>query len=133
MSKLITLQSGVELKITLAPFSEAKELYQALLKEIKDLKLDPEAEIDVNFFKDIFCSSMASKQIEEALKKCLQRCIYGKERIVNIDAIFESEVAREDYVEVCFEVARANVMPFTKNLYAQFSKIKETLIGESPV
>ena len=77
----VTLPSGAELKITPAPFVEAKALYQAFLAEMKSLKLDHKAEVDVNFWKDIFCTALASKQIEQAIDDelygILDETIYG--------------------------------------------------------
>lgn len=132
MQSIITLPSGAELKITLSPFSVSKDLYQALLKELKALKLDPKAEVDVNFFKDLFCAAFTSKEVETALKKCFEKCIYNDSRITNVDDIFENENARDDYFTVCFEVAKANIMPFTKSLYAQYSHIFEMLKTKDP-
>lgn len=114
MTEDLTLPSGARLKITLAPFTISKALYQAMLEELKGLKLDPQAEIDANLFKDIFCVGFSSKKIEAALHDCLKRVLYNDVRIS--DATFEDPAAREDYLPVLLEVARINIRPFTKNL-----------------
>lgn len=117
----IVLASGAKLHITLSPFKDAKALYQALLEEARTLKLDAEAEADFNFFKDVFCTAFSSKRVETALEKCFERCTYNDKRITA--DTFEPAEAREDYMQVCLEVAQHNVHPFTKSLSAQFSHI----------
>lgn len=122
---MIKLPSGAELEISLAPFADSKALFQAITEEAKNLKLDPKEEIGVNMIKDLFCVGFSSKKIEEALWKCMQRATYNKLRI---DAdTFEKVEAREDYLTVCFEVAKENISPFTKALTRQFSPLLENL------
>jgi hypothetical protein len=115
------LPSGAVLKITIAPFHDAKALYQACLEELKTLKIDPNDEIDVNLFKDLFCSALSSKKIEVALKDCLKRVTYNDLKID--DQTFEPIEARQDYILVCFEVAKENIAPFAKSLYAEFAPL----------
>ncbi len=106
---------------SLAPFKDAKALYQAVLEEVKSLKLNPKDEIDVNLFKDLFCVGLSSKKIEAALWPCIERTTYDGHRIT--EETFEPEKAREDYVAVCMEVGKANIAPFAKNLMQQYSHI----------
>lgn len=120
MNSKVVLKSGKELEITLAPFDEAKSLYQAVAEEVKALKVDAEVDMDVNFFKDLALSGLSSKKIDSALSVCMKRCAYNGQRIASVKDSFESIEAREDYFEVCFEVGKANLLPFTKSLYAQF-------------
>lgn len=123
--RTVKLPSGATLLLQSAPFAEAKALYQAMLKELKLVRLDEKAEVDVNFFKDLFCAGFASLEVEEALWKCIERCLYDKSKI--IQETFEPLKNREDYFTVCFEVAKENVMPFTKSLYAQYNSILDLL------
>jgi maltooligosyltrehalose synthase len=126
--KVVQMPSGAELKITVAPFSEAKALYQAVAEEAKALKLDPKQEIDVNFFKDIFCVGLASAKIEKALEPCLKRVTYNG---LKIDAnTFEDVEARQDYFLVCYEVAKENLLPFTKSLTQKLSHIIPMIKGD---
>lgn len=123
----VVLPSGAELKITPAPFVEAKALYQSFLAEMKSLKLDPKAEVDVNFWKDIACTALASKQIEQAIEVCMKRATY---KGLKIDGnTFEPIEARDDYFTVLFEVAKVNIQPFTKSLYAQYGHLVGMLQG----
>lgn len=117
----VTLPSGSTLKITPAPFPEARALYQAVVEEMKGLKLDPEAEIDVNFYKDVFCVGLSSKKIEAALWKCMERSLINDLKITA--DTFEPVEKRDDYLTVCFEVAQENIRPFTKSLFAQYGHI----------
>ena len=120
--KKVKLPSGAELAITVAPFADSKELYQACLDELKNIKIDGGQELDYNFIKDIFCSGFASKKIEEKIWKCLSRCLYNDLKIT--EETFEDEKARGDYFDILFEVTQANILPFTKNLYVKFSQIR---------
>lgn len=125
MAKSITLPSGAKLDITVSPFAISRALYQAVLEECKALKLDPKAEIDVNLWKDLFCTMMSSPRIQAALDECMKRVIYNGRKI---DAdTFEPVEARDDYFTVCIEVAKENILPFTKSLFAQYGAILEKL------
>lgn len=121
MNVAVTLPTGAQLEITVSPFAPAKALYQAVLEELKGLNLDPTKEIDVNLFKDFFCTGFASKKIEACLWECMKRATYNGLKVS--DDTFEPVEAREDYIQVCFEVAKANIAPFLKSLYAQFGPI----------
>ena len=123
--KTIALPSGIELKVTLAPFTEARALYQAMLSELKDIDLDPKAEIDVNLYKNLFCAALESKKIEDALWACMKRCLYNGSKVT--EAVFEPEEARGDYLDVCMEVARLNVLPFGKSLFTRYKEIFDQL------
>lgn len=121
------LPSGAILKITLAPFAEAKALYQACLEELRGLKVDPKEEVDVNLFKDLFCVGLASKKIEAALDVCMKRALYKDLKID--DKTFEDIEARQDYIPACFEVAKENISPFVKSLYAEYSPLWAKIQG----
>lgn len=124
-SKKVKLPSGAELTITAAPFADARALYQAVCEELKGLKFDPKAEVDVNFRKDIFCAALASKKVEEALWVCMSRALYDKKKI-DLET-FEPVGARQDYLLTCYEVGKENILPFMKSLYAQFGDIVDVL------
>jgi hypothetical protein len=121
MSREVTLPSGAVLVVAPAPFQAAKALYQAVLEEVKGVKVDPLAEVDVNLFKDMFCIGLSSKKIESALAECLKRVTYNGLKVDS--STFEPVESRQDYVTACFEVAKENIEPFTKSLYAQYAAI----------
>lgn len=119
--KKVQLPSGAELVIGVSDFEVAKDLYQAVLDEIKHLQLDPNAEIDSNLYKNLFCAGFSSKKIEACIYKCFEKCLYGGARITK--ATFEPVQAREDYMSICFEVVQENITPFMKNLYVKYQDI----------
>lgn len=119
--KTVKLANGKELFISLAPFADARALYQAMLEECKGIKVEMKTEIDMNFFKDIGFTLLASKKVESALFLCMARCTIDKLKVT--EDSFEDPDMRSVYLEVCFEVAKANIDPFTKNLYAKFGAI----------
>lgn len=123
------LPSGAELEVKLAPFEDSRALWSALLEEARSIKADPNTEIDVNLFKDMFCTAFSSKKIEACLWKCMQRCLYKDQRgDLKVDKdTFEPEEARQDYMTACFEVAKANCSPFLKTLAQSYSQILEVL------
>jgi hypothetical protein len=128
-SKIVLLPSGAELTITLAPFKDGKALYQAVLEEVKSLTLDPDANVDVNLWKDLFCTGFSSKKIDAALDACFKRVLYNKLRVD--DNTWEPASARQDYMQSCIEVAKENLAPFVKGLSAEFLTVFQAL-KESP-
>jgi hypothetical protein len=125
----VTLPSGAKLNVALAPFADSKALYQALLEEAKGVKMDPQAEVDVNLFKDLFCAGLSSKKIEAAAMECAKRSIYNGEKLTL--ECFEPENARQDFYPMLFEVTKENVSPFTNDLYAKF-KLFSAMIQSVP-
>jgi hypothetical protein len=120
-NKKVTLPSGAELTIGISPFEVAKNLYQAILEEVRVLKLDPAAEIDVNLFKDLYCTGFSSKKIEACVTRCFEKVLYNGARVTA--ETWEPVEARQDYQEACWAVAQENIEPFTKSLYAKYQTI----------
>jgi hypothetical protein len=127
-SEKIEMPSGAQLAITLAPFADAKALYQAVLEELKTLKIDDQQEIGANIFKDLFCLGFSSKKIDACLDKCFQRVTYND---LKIDKdTWEKAEARGDYLKACIEVAKANLLPFVKSLSAEYSTVFQSIVGD---
>lgn len=124
----IKLPSGATLKITLSPFAIAKALYQAALTEMRMVGITSNTDM-TTIYKEIFCVGFSSPEIEKCLWECFKRCTYnsGKGELRINDQTFEPESAREDYLSVCMEVAKANILPFMKNLYAEYQRILATI------
>lgn len=131
--KEITLPSGAVLKMTHTPFAVSKALYQAILEEMKGLKMSHEMEVS-SVLKEIFCIGFSSKKVETALWECLKRCTYnnGAGDLKIDDTTFEPIAAREDYSLVCIEVMRENISPFMKGLYAELPRILAMITGSFP-
>lgn len=117
----IKLPSGATLKVTPAPFGDAKALYQALLREMKAIEIGPQSNMQ-DMFKSAFCIGLSSPEIERCLWDCMKRCTYnGGAGDLKIDAeTFEPVERRDDYIKVCVEVGRENVIPFANSLYAEY-------------
>lgn len=116
--KKVKLPSGAELRIQLSSFGTGRAMYQAVCEELKSLKLDPEAEVDVNLKKDLFLAMMTSKKVESCVWACFEKCLYNESRIS--EETFEPIEARDDYITLCYEVAKENIAPFWKSLYAEY-------------
>lgn len=124
MTKEIELPSGRKIEITPAPFSEAKRLYQSLASEFMRLDIRETDEMG-NLIKNVLCLGISSAVVDSALSPCIKRCTYEGRKIV--EDTFEPVEAREDYLDVCYEIAKENVQPFMKSLFAQFRVISGTL------
>lgn len=122
------LVTGNKLKITLGTFEESKKLYQAIMDECKAVKIEFTKEMNVDLMKNMLFTLMSSKKIEDALWVCMRRCTYNDEKITT--DIFEDVNARADYFDVCFEVAKENVNPFLKSLYAQYGPTLKEIFGD---
>jgi hypothetical protein len=119
------LPSGATLQIQEAPFTDAKALQQAVLAEFRGI---PISSSDMeNVFKEFVCIGFSSAAIERALWKCLDRCLY-----VPVDGAspgvpetptpktLDPVDRRVDWVPMATEVARANIGPFMKSLFALY-------------
>lgn len=121
MVKEIKLPSGAVLKINPAPFAKARALYQAVLQEVKLVEVQSKTEMAA-LYKDIACICFSSPLIEQRLWACFEHCQYnGGAGDLKIDEdTFEPLAARNDYLVVCMEVAKENIGPFVKSLYAKY-------------
>lgn len=128
--KEIKLPSGAVLRIHPAKFDESKELYQSVLEEAKGLVISSKTEM-AGVYKDLFCIGFSSKKIESALWKCFPYCTYesGKGALKIDSDTFEPIEARNDYLTVCMEVAKENILPFAKSLYAEYAGVIQTILN----
>lgn len=128
--KEVTLPTGAVLKIQLAPFAEAKALYKAVLRELKELKLefsgDSKRQLE-SYIMEGFCGLLSSDEVEASVHQCMGRCLYNGQRIAKVDETFESAEAREDYSKAIIEVAKENLTPFSKALFAEFKGVAATI------
>jgi len=121
----VQLPSGATLKITPADFAVAKALFQAVSSELRTVRGNG---ID-DILKDIFCVGVSSSRIESCLWECFKKCMYnGGAGDLKITAdTFEPVERRVDYITVCMEVAKENITPFVKSLYAELSGFRTML------
>lgn len=125
-----TAPSGAKVEITLSSYAIAFELFRAVLKAAREGgvasklpdKFDMESfqDMDIKNFgglADAFIDILASKEVEDLLFQCFQRCTYddgAKERITR--ETFEKETRRGDFIPVAWEVGSANIRPFLSHL-----------------
>ncbi len=119
----VELPSGATLKVSPSTFANSKALYQAMLSELHEVKVDLAPNF-ADLIKEVFCRGFSSQRIESALWKCFPSCLYGLSKIT--EETFEPVEARGDYMKVCMEVARENVDPFFKSLYAEWLALVES-------
>lgn len=124
--KQVELPSGRKIEIEPGLFKESKELLQALTAEFLRIGINGTDEVG-NLIKNVFCLALSSQAIETKLWVCLKRCTYQDLKIT--EATFEPIEAREDYIDILYEVAQENVRPFTKSLFAQFRAMSIALEG----
>lgn len=128
--KKVSLPSGAELEITLAPFMEGERLFTATAECLKSVKVDGKTDVqdltsNINSLKDAFLSCLTSQDMKDAILVCLKRCTYNRKRITSWD-VFDSIEARQDYLAVCWEVVKFNLTPFMKSLISKLSGLMET-------
>lgn len=123
MQDPITLKSGNLLAIGLAPFSVANKLLKTVARELTSVSFDLDlgnvdlAHIspkDINTLKNAAFQLLQSDVVEAAVLGCMERCLYNGQKITA--KTFEDENARADYLPVAWEVMKANLTPFFKNL-----------------
>lgn len=131
MMKEVKLPSGATLKIALPPFEVSWALYQTILREAKTVAIVSKTEM-ASVYKDLFCIGFSSKEIERDLRECFKFCHYVDKRgELKIDKdTFEPVEARNDYMSVCMEVAKENVLPFVKSLYAEYGTFLTMIIND---
>lgn len=120
MSDEIKLESGATLKISVAPFLDAKALFDSCMEELKSVDVSSERDM-ASVIKDIACVALSSKKIEKAIMKCAERATYNGLRISF--ETFEDVSARRDYLEVIQKIAEKNLEPFTSALAARLSDL----------
>lgn len=109
------LSSGARLHVTVAPFADANALVKALAKCAKGLPLgaDP-LKADVGVLKDMLVEALTSVEVEQGLKRCMERASYNDMKITT--SIFDDpkvgQQARQDYYEICWKVIEVNCAPF---------------------
>lgn len=122
--KEVKLPSGSILKITLSPFPVSKALFQALMKEGKGIQITSKTEMS-SLYKDLFCIGFSSELVEKCVWECIKKCTLdsGKGDLRITEDTFEPIERRDDYLQVCMEVAKENVLPFMNSLYAEYQRI----------
>lgn len=131
----VHLPSGAMLKVQPAKFTDARALLAAVTAEFRSFAIASETQIAA-VWKELACIGFSSASVEKALWSCMQGCLYlpaGSEVPLKLAAdIFEAVERRDDYISVCMEVAKENIGPFMKSLFALFSRAQEAASGSAP-
>lgn len=110
-----------KLNLQLASFREAKELERAVGKALKSTHIQADLEtdllssnVDVGTVISSLLEVVTSKEVEEKLFICAERCLYEKQKI-NED-FFEPVENRSLYYPIMIEILKANIGPFIESL-----------------
>lgn len=117
MSKNFETASGAEVIINEAPFEDAMNLKNAIIREIGNDK-----------FQATFIDSTPA--IYAAIWPCLLKCNYNGQKITK--ATFEEPKVREDYYEVINACVEENLRPFLKGLGSAFNLFKRASDTNTP-
>lgn len=114
----VTFDNGHVLNVNVAPFTEAKNLFEAVASELKGIPFNSSTDV-LSLFKDLFCTGFSSRLVDAALWPCMARCTYNAGDGANgkvTRTTFEPETTRINYTRVVTEVIKENVGPFAKDL-----------------
>ncbi len=133
--KEFMMPSGAKLHVSMAPFEDADELKNAILKSANGLKVTQEIlGIDMSKLASdpgaltqvmgTLINAATSPAIKDAVFRCATRASYDNRKIDN--ALFDDpkvgEKAREDYYTICMRIAEVNVLPFFKKVFSRSRK-----------
>lgn len=122
------LPSGKLMKYNISSFENGRELYQAVLRECRTLDISTSTELSEKLMIQIGMLALSSKVIENAIWECFDKVVVDGVKLD--EAYFEDEENRQDYFAILVEIAKANISPFLRGLYAQFSQIFQSLMKD---
>lgn len=123
MQDPITLKSGAELQVQIAPFAVGNRLLKTVARELAavdfnmdfgEIDLSKVSAKDINTLKNAAFRLLQSDEVEKAVLECMKRCLY-RGQAIRPDT-FEDENARSDYLPIAWEVMKANLIPFFNGL-----------------
>lgn len=129
--EFITTNTKKTVKIVPATFKDASDLKKETMKCLN--KSDVLKNIDVNNIsntntKGIFDSLAnliisldTSVEFENAVFKCLERCIYDDKFSITQQLFDDKPELREDYYEIVTKCCEVNLRPFFKSLSSELS------------
>lgn len=137
MQDPITLKSGSQLAIGVAPFATGNKLLKTIARELASVRVDFDlsnlsnpTNRDLDSVKNAAFQLLQSDAVETVLKECMARCLYNGQRIT--ETTWEDENARQDYLPVAWEVMKANLLPFLKSLGLSFSAKSQPETSNGP-
>lgn len=122
----VYLPSGKEIISQPSTFEKGRRLYQVILREAKKLNLDlGNLDVDANIIFQIGTLALSSEEIDQAIWEVSDKTLIDGVK-VSVD-YFKVVENREDYFHFLMEVAKVNLAPFMKSLFAQFAPLLETM------
>jgi len=123
-----TAPSGAAVEITLSEFQIGFDLMRAVLKaaraggigskmpeKLSDLAGLANKDVkEIAGFIDIIIDILASKEVEDLIYKCFEKCTYNNARITR--DTWDKEDARGDFLWVAYIVGFENIRPFVSHL-----------------
>lgn len=125
----LKLPSGKILRADPSTFDKGKHLYQTVMREAKNLGSEITTDIDETLIFRLGMLALSSETIEKAIWECVDKTLIDGDRVTK--AYFEVVENRDDYFTFLFEVAKVNIAPFTKSLFAQFKPLLEALMKKN--
>lgn len=125
----VKLESGATLKIYPSTFGDARKLFKVMVAEAQKLEvlsLTPEQMLE-----SLWKNTLASDAVEQAVQACLVSCVYfrpGQKELKVDEDTFRDQATWSDFLPVCYEVVKENVLPFMKGLSVGFGK----MLAEAP-
>ena len=131
MAKL-KVSSGADVVINIADFEDADEVSILIQQELSKGSLNLAGikkedlaggigGLDLSVVEPLIKSFLAvsgSREVRDAIFKCLSRCLYNGEKITK--ETFNPAEARADYYEIVFECLKVNLSPFFTGLASKF-------------
>lgn len=121
---IVTLPSGAKLRIMDPDFEVSKQLYQAVLEDVRTIKFETKDQLE-NFIKDSVCVALSSKKVEEKILACAKVCLIDDQRFDL--KYFQPRENRGDYIPAMLAIAEDNILPFMKDLFALCAPLLEKL------
>lgn len=129
----ILTSNNVKAVVNVADFADALTLKRVFFKSLAESGLDVQKflsgksisikDMDIDF--DSIISAvfglLGSKELDDAVIKCLSRSLYRGEKITAFT--FDDEKARQDYYELFIKCAEINLSPFVKGLASGFKTL----------
>lgn len=114
MNQEFVAPSGAKIVINVADWQDAKRLKKAIQKELAASGVSIDLKADISRLIAAVVSVDASDAVDAAFVPCLARCLRDGQKIT--DATFNDVKAREDYYEIIYRCAEANLAPLVRGL-----------------
>lgn len=142
MKDFITTNTQKRVVINCSSMADVMDLKREILRALKEHQLSNnlitgkgdllDKDINLmeilNFMKDVLISADMSRELENIIFKCLERCTYDTTKVINRE-LFDTicPEARADYYEIVFSCIEENLKPFMQSLISAWKNIQPKL------